>query len=223
MVVLRKTLDRRHDAFVGDVEHYANSCGLSFEGNPSYHDRLPDDAAESLKYDYSAAGLSERLRCDKRILNPVSGVHLPLECKTSYRPSGPVKYLFEAYQIGLHKAQRDNCLYAVRKVCGQDARDCGFVVTADFGVRQISQVLVPDLIWRNGECVSRSAGECQDSVDFYKDAFSDWFPGVHVEMTNTNEACRGSGDPYAVMNHSFMSSLNDWRDLVYQFAYGHEE
>jgi hypothetical protein len=219
----QKPLDPRHDAFVAEVEKYANSCGLFFEGNPAYHDRLPDDATERLKYDYSAAALSERLRCDKRILNPVSGMHMTLEAKTSYRTSGPPRYLFEAYQIGLHKAMRDGCLYAIRKVCGQVSRDCGFRVGFDFGVREIEKILIPDLIRRNGACLSRSAGECQDSADFYRQAFASWFPGVRVSMSDKNESCKGSGDPYAVMNNSFISSLPDWRSLVYEFAYGHEE
>jgi hypothetical protein len=223
MGAARKPLDPRHDAFVAEVEQYAMTCGLSFEGNPAYHDRLPDDAAESLKYDYSAAGLAERLRCDKRMLNPVSGLHMSLEAKTSYRPAGPAKYLFEAYQIGLHKAMRDGCLYAIRKVCGGQSRDCGFCVGGSFGIKEIAEIRIPDLIWRNGACLSRSVGECQDGADFYRQAFADWFPGVRVAMTNTNEACRGSGDPYAVMDDTFVASLPDWRSLVYEFAYGHEE
>lgn len=223
MVAVRKTLDSRHDAFVDEIEQYALSCGLSFEGNPAYHDRLPNDTAERLRYDYTAAGLAERLRCDKRIMNPVSGEHLLLEGKTSYRKSGPPKYLFEAYQIGLHKATRDGCLYAIRKVIGTVSRDCGFRVSGDFGRNQISHILIPDLIWRNGRCVSRSHGECQDDEGFYSKAFAEWFPGVPVSLTNTGEACRGSGDPYAVMDDTFAAALPDWRSLVYEFAYGHEE
>lgn len=224
MVATRKTLDSRHDAFVAEVEQYAAACGLSFEGNPAYHDRLPDDAAERLKYDYSAAGLAERLRCDKRMLNPVSGMHMPLEAKTSYRPTGPAKYLFEAYQIGLHKAMRDGCLYAIRKVCGNESRDCGFRVGSAFGSTEIAEIRIPDLIWRNGACLSRSAGECPDSAEFYRQSFAEWFPGVRVSMTNTNEAMRkGSGDPYAVMSDEFVASLTDWRSLVHEFAFGHEE
>jgi hypothetical protein len=223
VVVVRKTLDCRHDAFVAEVEQYANSCGLSFEGNPAYHDRLPQDAAENLKYDYSAAGLAERLRCDKRMMNPVSGTHMPVEAKTSYRYTGPAIYLFEAYQIGLHKAMRDGCLYAIRKVCGPESRDCGFFVGGSFGAAEIREIRIPNLIWRNGSCLSRSAGECQDSADFYRQAFADWFPEVSVVMTNTNEACKGSGDPFAVMDDTFMRSLPDWRSLVYEFAYGHQE
>lgn len=222
MVASAKTLDRRHDAFVAEIETYAASCGCSFQGNPAYHDRLPNDQADRLKFDYSAAGLSERLRCDKRLMNPVSGVHIPIEAKTSYRPSGPAKFLFEAYQIGLHKAQRDGCLYAIRKVCGDVSRDCGFVVAGQFGLKEISEIRIPDLIWRNGGVVGRSLGECQDGVDFYKSAFSEWFPGVPLRMTNTNEACRGSGDPYAVMNDEYMASLSDWRVFVYEFAYANE-
>jgi hypothetical protein len=223
VVAVRKTLDSRHDAFVAEIEQYALSCGLSFEGNPAYHDRLPDDAAERLRYDYSAAGLAERLRCDKRIMNPVSGLHLLLEGKTSYRPSGPPRYLFEAYQIALHKATMDGCLYAIRKVCGTVSRDCGFRVGGDFGIREIAEIRIPDLIWRNGQCVSRSDGECQDTADFYRQSFAHWFPGVPVSMTNTSESCRGSGDPYAVMKDEFVASMPDWRTLVYEFAYGHEE
>lgn len=222
MVASAKPLDRRHDDFVAELETYAASCGCSFQGNPAYHDRLPDDHADRLKFDYSAAGLCERLRCDKRLMNPVSGVHIPIEAKTSYRSSGPAKYLFEAYQIGLHKAQRDGCLYAIRKVCGDVSRDCGFVVSGDLGCRQISEIRIPDLIWRNGGVVARSLCECQDSVDFYKSAFYEWFPGVPVMMTNTNQVCRGSGDPYAVMNDAYMASLQDWRVLIYEFAYGHQ-
>lgn len=222
MVSSAKTIDKRHDAFVAEIEVYAASCGCSFQGNPAYHDRLPDDQADRLKFDYSAAGLSERLRCDKRLMNPVNGLHIPVEGKTSYRPSGPAKFLFEAYQIGLHKAQRDGCLYAIRKVCGDVSRDCGFVVSGDFGCQQISEIRIPDLIYRHGEVVGRSFGECQDGIDFYKNAFSEWFPNVPVRMTNTNEACRGSGDPYAVMDDAYMASLQDWRLLVYEFAYGHQ-
>lgn len=223
MAIVRATLDPRHDAFVAEVEQYAFRCGLSFEGNPAYHDRLPDDAAARLKFDYSAAGLAERLRCDKRMMNPVSGTHMPLEAKTSYRDGGPAKYLFEAYQIGLHKAMRDGCLYAIRKVCGTVSRDCGFRIGLTFGAAEISKILVPDLIWRNRACLSRSAGDCQDDDEFYKSAFAEWFPGVPVSMSNTREACRGSGDPYAVMADSFVASLPDWRQLVYEFSYGHEE
>jgi hypothetical protein len=219
----KKTLDSRHDAFVAEVERYATSCGLTFEGNPAYHDRLPDDVADRLRYDYSATGLAERLRCDKRILNPVSGVHMSLEAKTSYRSSGPPVYLFEAYQIGLHKAMRDGCLYAIRKVWGADSRDCGFRVGGNFGEGEILEIRIPDLIRRNGQCLSRLAGECQDNADFYREAFADWFPGVRVQMTNTNEMCRGSGDPYAVLDDCFVRSLSDWKALVFEFAYGHME
>lgn len=217
-----QTLDRRHDSFVAEIEVFAASCGCSFQGNPAYHDRLPSDQADRLKFDYSSAGLAERLRCDKRIMNPVSGEHLPTEAKTSYRQSGPAKYLFEAYQIGLHKVQRDGCMYAIRKVCGDVSRDCGFRVSGDFGSGHIIEIRIPDLIWRNGTVVSRSAGECQDGEDFYRQAFAEWFPRVSVKRTNTNEACRGSGDPFAVMEDSFVASLKDWRSLVYEFAYSHE-
>lgn len=219
----QKSLDPRHDAFLAEVEQYANSCGLSFTGNPAYHDRGPDDVAIQLKYDYSAAALAERLRCDKRILNPVSGTHMTLEAKTSYRASGPPMYLFEAYQIGLHKAMRDGCLYAIRKAWGSECRDCGFLVDSGFGEREILEIRIPDLIGRNGQCLSRLSGECQDDADFYRQAFADWFPGVRVRMTNTNEVCRGSGDPYAVLTDSFVESLADWRTLVYEFSYGHAE
>lgn len=222
MVTSAKTLDKRHDAFVAEIETYAASCGCSFQGNPAYHDRLPSDQADRLRFDYSAGGLAERLRCDKRIMNPVSGEHLPTEAKTSYRPFGPAKYLFEAYQIGLHKVQRDGCMYAIRKVCGDVSRDCGFRVGGDFGSGHINEIRIPDLIWRNGAVVSRSAGECQDGEEFYRQAFSEWFPGVLVKRTNTNEACRGSGDPFAVMEDRFVESLQDWRVLVYEFAYSHE-
>lgn len=221
MVTSAKTLDKRHDAFVAEIEAYAASCGCSFQGNPAYHDRLPSDQADRLKFDYSAAGLAERLRCDKRIMNPVSGEHMPTEAKTSYRPTGPAKYLFEAYQIGLHKVQRDGCLYAIRKVCGDVSRDCGFRVSGDFGSMHINEIRIPDLIWRNGAVVSRSAGECQDGEEFYRQAFAEWFPEVPVKRTNTNEACRGSGDPFAVMDDCFVASLQDWRSLVYEFAYLH--
>jgi hypothetical protein len=223
VIVSTKPLDKRHDAFVAEIEAYSASLGCSFQGNPAYHDRLPSDQADRLKFDYSAAGLAERLRCDKRIMNPVSGEHMPTEAKTSYRPTGPAKYLFEAYQLALHKAMRDGCLYAIRKVCGSDSRDCGFRVSECFGVNEIAEIRIPVLIWRNGSCVSRSAGECQDSADFYRHAFSHWFPGVRVGLTNTSECCKGSGDPYAVMDDAFVASLSDWRSLVYEFAYGHEE
>jgi hypothetical protein len=219
----RKPIDPRHDAFVAEVDQYARSCGLSFEGNPAYHDRLPEDVAERLSYDYSAAGLAERLRCDKRILNPATGMHMVMEAKTSYRPAGTAKYLFEAYQIGLHKAMRDGCLYAIRKVCGDESRDCGFLVGGIFGPAEIAEIRIPDLIWRNGACLSRSSGECQDSADFYRQAFADWFPGVRVRMTNIYEACRGSGDPYAVMDETFVAALPDWRSLLYEFSCGNKE
>lgn len=221
MAAAAKSLDKRHDAFIAEIEQYAASCGCSFQGNPAYHDRLPDDQADRLGIDYSAAGLAERLRCDKRILNPVSGHHLMTEGKTSYRSSGPPRYLLEAYQIGLHKVQRDGCLYAIRKVCGSISRDCGFLVGSDFGRGQISEIRIPDLIWRNRQLVSRCAGECEDNETFYRQAFDSWFPGVPVSRTNTMEACRGSGDPFAVMDDSFMASLPDWRVLVYEFAYSH--
>lgn len=222
MVVPIRSLDKRHDAFVAEIESYAQSFGCSFQGNPAYHDRLPNDQAERLRFDYSAAGLAERLRCDKRLLNPVSGMHIPVEAKTSYMASGPAKYLFEAYQIGLHKAQRDGCLYAIRKVCGDFRHDIGFRVDGSFGLHQISEIRIPDLIFRNGALVGRSAGECQDSTEFYKSAFEEWFPSVPVRMTNTSEACRGSGDPYAVMDQAYIASLQDWKVLIYEFAYGHE-
>lgn len=218
-----KSLDRRHDEFVAEIEAYANTCGCSFQGNPAYHDRLPDDQAERLKFDYSAAGLAERLRCDKRLLNPVSGCHVPVEAKTSYRPGGPPQYLFEAYQMGLHRSMRDGCMYAIRKVCGDFSRDCGFIIGNDFQPSFIREIRIPCLIWRNGSVVNRTAGECQDGFEFYHEAFLEWFPGVNVRETNTNEVCRGSGDPFAVMEESFMSSAQDWRSLVYEFAYSHAE
>lgn len=217
-----KTLDARHDAFVQEIENYALSKGCSFQGNPAYHDRLPSDQAEKLRLDYTAAGLAERLRCDKRIMNHSNGQHMLTEAKTSYRPSGPAKYLFEAYQLGIHKAQRDECFYAIRKVCGDVVRDCGFRVTRDFGVGQIQEIRIPVLIKRNLSVVSRLDGECQDDNDFYAAAFAEWFPGIPVKLTNTENECRGSGDPYAVMDDSFMEKLADWRVLIDLFANSHK-
>ena len=222
MTTQTRTLDARHDAFLAEIETYAEACGCSFQGNPAYHDRMPNDQAERLAFDYSACGLAERLRCDKRMLNPVAGLHIPVEAKTSYRADGIPQYLFEAYQIGLHKGMRDGCLYAVRKVCGDMKRDCGFRVTDETGAGSIREIRIPDLVRRGGSVLSRTAGECQDGVEFYKDAFGVWFPGVPVTMTNTNQVCRGSGDPYAVMSNEFMESLPDWRSMIYEFAFSHE-
>jgi hypothetical protein len=217
-----KTLDPRHDAFVQEIENYALSKGCSFQGNPAYHDRLPSDQSEKLRFDYSAAGLAERLRCDKRIMNHSSGQHMLTEAKTSYRATGPAKYLFEAYQIGIHKAQRDECFYAIRKVCGDELRDCGFRVAKNFGVGQIQEIRIPVLIRRNLGVVSRLNGECRDDSEFYAAAFAEWFPGVPVKLTNKKNVCCGSGDPYAVMDDSFMNQLGDWRVLIDLFANSHK-
>ncbi len=219
MITTRSTLSRQHDEFVAEIGEFASQYGCSFEGNPAYHDRLPVDQVDRLKIDYSAAGLAERLRCDKRLINNKTGLHVCVEAKTSHRTDGPVTYLFEAYQIGLHKALRDGCLYAVRKVVGDFVRDCGFYVTNDFGSDHITEIRIPDLIQRGGSVVSRRAGECQDGESFYRDTFSEWFPGVEVTLTNTANPCRGSGDPYAVMDDDFMHSNKDWRSLVHEFAY----
>lgn len=125
--------------------------------------------------------------------------------------------------MGLHRSMRDGCLYAIRKVCGDISRDCGFIVGNDFNSSSIKEIRVPCLIRRNGVVVSRMAGECQDGFEFYEEAFAQWFPGVMVRDTNTNEVCRGSGDPFAVMDESFVQSLPDWRLLVYEFAYSHAQ
>lgn len=222
MAPTRATIDARHDAFVGDIEVFAQSCGCSFQGNPAYHDRLPEDQAERLKYDYSASGLAERLRCDKRLLNPRTGSHIPVEAKTSFRESGPSLFIFEAYQIGLHRAMRDGCLYAIRKVIGSDFRECGFRIDANFDPDCVREILIPDTLWRNGRAVRRSLHECEDGEEFYRTAFDEWFPGVKVSLANTRYVCRGSGDPYAVLRDSYVESLCDWRDLIRGFADSNE-
>jgi hypothetical protein len=214
----RSPIDARHDAFVAEIEEFAASCGCSFQGNPAYHDRLPDDDASRLKFDFSASGLAERLRCDKRMMNPRTGSHIPVEAKTSFRDSGPAIFLFEAYQIGLHRGMRDGCLYAIRKVCGAEHRECGFLVDSGFDPQCIREIRIPDILWRNGRQVRRSRGECEDSDHFYRTAFSEWFPGVRVSRTNTETVCRGSGDPYLILRDEYTSSLRDWRDLVRDFA-----
>jgi hypothetical protein len=213
----RESLDRRHDEFILQIESYAVSRGCSFQGSPAYHDRLPIDEAERLQVDYSASGLAERLRCDKRIMNP-SGRHLPLEAKTSYRKEGVAKYFLEAYQLGLHKAQRDGCLYAYRKVCGDAANEFGFVVNEAFDVQNIIEIKIPILIKRGNFTVCRSSNHCEDSELFYRKTFREWFPGVPVSRTNFIKECRGSGDPYAILSDKFILKTTDWRSLVDDFS-----
>ena len=214
MIKSYASLDRRHDDFILQIESYAASRGCSFQGNPAYHDRLPKDETERLQIDYSASGLAERLRCDKRIMNP-SGNHLPLEAKTSYRKEGKARCLVEAYQLGLHKAQRDGCLYAYRKVCGDVVNEFGFIVNDIFDMQNIIEIKIPNLIRRGKFIVCRSSNECEDHETFYREAFYQWFPGVPVNLI---EGCRGSGDPYAILSNRFISNTQDWRCLVDHFA-----
>ena len=218
MAQTRSPIDARHDAFVAEIEDFAVSCGCSFQGNPAYHDRLPDDQANGLRFDYTASGLAERLRCDKRMMNPWTGSHIPVEAKTSFRDSGPPIFLFEAYQIGLHRGMRDGCMYAIRKVFGDNQRECGFRVDAGFDPQCIREIRIPDIIWRNRKMVRRSRSECEDGDEFYQNAFSEWFPGVRVGRTNTETVCKGSGDPYAILRDEYVQSLPDWRSLVSDFS-----
>lgn len=214
MKTTRKPLDKRHEEFLDEISGYALSRNLILNRDSAYHDKMPEEQVARLQFDYSRGALAERLRCDTRIVNSEENRHVLLEAKTSCRTTGRNLHIVEAYQLGLHVAQNDQCMYATKKqFCGQ-TQEYGFYVNANFGLGQILEIRIPVLIYRNGTTVDRQSSECDDDYEFYEESFSRWFRNVPIKSCNTNIVANGSGDPYAVLNDDWIAGLPSWKVLI---------
>jgi hypothetical protein len=171
---------------------YISGCGY-FIISLCYHEVMPREIKERIRFLFSLSALYVRSRADRLAIHRSQDKQFEFECK-AHSNKNYSDLAIEAYPAMMHLAKRDfiDTLY----IFEVNGRQGGFWVSHFPTVRQI---IIP------------GRPQNQRVAPFIILNAPKFFPGVPVyESWPVN----GSGDPFAIIDQSEIAQLPDWRTLI---------
>ncbi len=185
-----------HNAFELAVGNELTALGF-YSTSLTYHSALPTNVAEILRNRYSPTAWYLRHRADRIAVHTTQPLEFEWEIKTRHQQ----KYenlAMEAIQVCYNKAKVPlgvRCLYIYSDPFLKF--ECGFWAS---DMPPIDVVLIPECRWS------------AEQIAWFGAQFDTYLPGVRRRIIHSTSS--GSNTPLAVINHSALAELPDWREVV---------
>lgn len=188
--------DKHHQKLEEDAAAYFREAGWMTPPALTYHDVFDAASVLAISRLMDPTSLCIRTRADRVAINTSVGMSMKYEPKTIQ--GSHVNFACEALPLMHHMKESETgvmCLYPVRRMA--DGLDCGFVVKPV--MEEVAKVFIPN-------------GRFSPEVEFYLRANCErLFPNAVVRGLDN---CRGSGDPFVLVNSDDVMSWDDWRTII---------